>query len=466
MSGRPVTFARSAWLVLLGCAALAALSLVGPHQATYDPWAWLIWGREIAHGTLSTVGGPSWKPLPVMLTAPFSLAGDAAAPLLWLVVARTGLLLAVVLAYRVARATAGPVAGVVAAVGLLLVDDFAAFGAVGNAEGLLVALALGAVDRHLAGQRRLALALGAAAGLLRPEVWPLLAAYALWLLVRDREGARRTRLLVVLAALAAGLLALWFVPEQLGSGRLLRGAARARDPVAGSPGQAAHPFVEVFRNSAPVVPVPLYVGGVLAVALAAGAWRRHRRRAGREAALVLVLALAATVHMVVVAVLAQAGFTGNGRYVLLPASVVCVLGGVGLVALGRLLAERLRPPALAAAALPLVLVAVAALAIAPGRRTERQLAHVRQVSRLYDGLDTMIARAGGRRAILRCRPIYTGPFETQLLIWKLHARAADISIHPQPPGTTLTPYYSDVARDPRFPLRLKAGRWVLRSTCA
>ena len=87
---------------MLTCIGLAALSLIGPHSATYDPWAWLVWGREITHLDLVTTTGPSWKPLPVIFTTPFSLLGDSAAPVLWLLVARAGGLLAIAMAYRLA----------------------------------------------------------------------------------------------------------------------------------------------------------------------------------------------------------------------------------------------------------------------------------------------------------------------------------------------------------------------------
>src|SRR3954454_14369237 len=70
--------------VVLACLGLAALSLIGPAEPTYDPWAWIIWGREIAHVDLNAVSGPSWKPLPILVTTPISLLGDAAAPNLWL----------------------------------------------------------------------------------------------------------------------------------------------------------------------------------------------------------------------------------------------------------------------------------------------------------------------------------------------------------------------------------------------
>ena len=62
------------------CLVLAALSLFFYATPTYDPWAWILWGREIAHLDLLTEGGPSWKPLPVVFTTVFSLFGEDTAP--------------------------------------------------------------------------------------------------------------------------------------------------------------------------------------------------------------------------------------------------------------------------------------------------------------------------------------------------------------------------------------------------
>ena len=132
---RSASFAlsRPAWLtgtllVVVGCLALAALSLLAPSAPTYDPWSWIIWGREVVHLDLSTVGGPSWKPLPVLFTAPFALLGNSAAPALWLVIARAGALLALVMAFRLARRLAGEPwgigAGLVAALALVTSTGF------------------------------------------------------------------------------------------------------------------------------------------------------------------------------------------------------------------------------------------------------------------------------------------------------------------------------------------------------
>ena len=174
---------RPLWPLVLGCLVLAALSLLLPSTPTYDPWAWIGWGREITELDLNTRTGPSWKPLPVLFTTLFAPAGDAA-PWLWLVVGRAGALLSLVMAWRLASRLAGPryalAAGAVAALALVLSEDWLRNSALGNSEPLLVALALLAVERHLDGRSDHALLLGFAAGLLRPEVWPFLGLYGLW----------------------------------------------------------------------------------------------------------------------------------------------------------------------------------------------------------------------------------------------------------------------------------------------
>ena len=87
----------------VACAALAALSAFLPTVPSYDPWSWIVWGREVVdpHLSFAVGGGPSWKPLPVVFTAVYGLFGGAS-PTLWVITARAGGLLAVVAAYRLA----------------------------------------------------------------------------------------------------------------------------------------------------------------------------------------------------------------------------------------------------------------------------------------------------------------------------------------------------------------------------
>ncbi|HEV2724558.1 MAG TPA: hypothetical protein VGV10_07980, partial [Thermoleophilaceae bacterium] len=200
----------------MACLVLSALTLLFPSTPTYDPWAWILWGREITQLDLTTTGGPSWKPLPVLFTVPFSIFGEHAAPLLWLWVARAGALLAIVMPFRLARrrvgGPAGIVAGLFAAAFLFSSFKYIRDAALGNSEALLAALALWAFERHLDGRRDHALYLGFAAALLRPEVWPFLGLYGLWLWFREPE------LRVRMAVLAALIPLLWFGPEVWGSG--------------------------------------------------------------------------------------------------------------------------------------------------------------------------------------------------------------------------------------------------------
>ena len=153
--------------VLLICLALSALTLLFPSTPTYDPWAWLLWGREITHLDLVTDGGPSWKPLPVMFNVPFSFFGADVAPYLWLWIARAGALLALAMSFRLARrlvgrGAAGVVAGVFAAAFLLTTYQYVRDAALGNSEALLAGLFLWAFERHLDGRRDHALYLGLA----------------------------------------------------------------------------------------------------------------------------------------------------------------------------------------------------------------------------------------------------------------------------------------------------------------
>ena len=79
---------------------IAALSLLIPSTPSYDPWAWLVWGKEIIHLDLHTTGGPTWKPLPMLFTTVFAVFGRAQ-PDLWLVVGRAGAIAAVVMVFKV-----------------------------------------------------------------------------------------------------------------------------------------------------------------------------------------------------------------------------------------------------------------------------------------------------------------------------------------------------------------------------
>ena len=371
----------------VACGLLASLSLLLPAAPGYDAWAWLLWGRELWDLSLDTVDGPAWKPLPVIVTALLAPAGGAA-PDLWLLVARAGAIVAVVLAGLVAwRLTPGragrtgaAAAAALAAAGVLLTGGFVRHAAVGDAEPLLVALMLGAFERALAGRHRHALALGALAALVRPEVWPFLAAYALW---RRRRGTP----LLPLALLGAGILAAWIVPELLASGELFRSADRARIPNPGQPATAAVPALATLGAAAGVLFLPL--------ALAAAG--------GRGATALLALAGAGWIALV--ALMSQAGFSGEPRY-LLPGAALLAVSGAAAV----LRARRLLPLALAAVA------AMGAVRIADVADLGPRLHYQHE---LAADLERAIAAAGGRDAVLACGRPAVGRYRGTLLAYHL-----------------------------------------------
>jgi len=438
-------------LVLAACLGLAALSLLAVSAPTYDPWAWIIWGREITQLDLVTTNGPSWKPLPVLFTTPFALAGDDGAPALWLVVARAGGLLAFVMAYRLGARLAGPWAGAIAALALLLSDEFIFNFARGNSEGMLVALVLWAVERHLDGRYEHAFLLGFAAALLRPEVWPFWGLYGLWLLYR----AWSPRQFVLVAGTGALAIVLWFLPEYLGSGDWLRAASRARDPNPDSAAFASFPFAEVFVRSAAILAVPIYVGGVIAVAVAA--FKRDR--------LWLALAAMATILMIAVALMTEAGFAGNLRYVALPAALVCVLAGAGWVLVVRRAKARFGTGAGVATA-----VAIAALAapfvVADVDKLHYDWQVIEYEANFYGpNLKAVIAKAGGEERIKACGGVFTGSFQVPSVAWRLHIHLNQAEIFPFGPGTALSMGGTPLAVDPRYPEFTKTRHWIAGGTC-
>src|SRR5829696_2787482 len=339
---------------------LLSLALVAP-APSYDPWAWLLWGREVSGGALSTLDGPAFKPLPVAVCALLAPLGGGA-PWLWVALVRAAAAIAALLAFTLARRVAGGsrVAGVLGAAAVLLCGSLPAHTAAGAEPALVLALALGAAAAWHERRMRLALACGVGCALLRVEAWPFLAlaGVALW---RSRPQDR-----ALLAALAVAIPAAWIVPELIGSGDPLRSGARAREPNPGQPALAAAPALAALKAAAALPLVPLWAG--IAALAAMGARARLAPPAADTAAPPAALARAALVPaaagaawIAVVAVMAQAGFSGEPRYALPGAALIALSGAVGLV-LGARAIRRAPAAALAAAALLVALAAAPRMA--------------------------------------------------------------------------------------------------------
>jgi hypothetical protein len=414
---------------------LTALSFLVPAAPTYDPWAWIIWGREILHLDLSTIDGPSWKPLPVLLTTPFALFGSLA-PDLWLFVARAAAITGALMLFRLGRRLGGVPAGVAAVAPYALAPWTLRTGAMGSSEGLLVALALGAVDRHLEGRRGQALALALGAALLRPEAWSFFGLYGLWLLWRE------PRLRAGVVGAFAALPALWLLPEWWGSGDLLRAAHRARDPLANSAAFADDPVRAVLNQFDAMLPHPLWWGQIVQpvsiglVALGAAlVWRAWRRDVDRREVVILGALLAAALAWVLeVALMTSDGFSGNVRYLVMPAALVCLVAGVGIGwALRAVLGARIAgvtPLAIAAGA-----VVGAAYVLPAQQSVQADYTSIVYQARLNDGVAGLVARAGGAARLRACGDLYTGPFQVPVVAWNLHVHTTDVeSIPPQRPA--------------------------------
>src|SRR5215212_1760724 len=420
--------------------ALGALTLLYPSTPTYDPWAWILWGREIVQLDLQTDGGPSWKPFPVLFTMVFSLFGGAA-PDLWLVVARGGAILAVVLAFRlgarltdrdgwsVASITAGPIA----AVALVISSQFVRTMSLGNSEGLMVAFALWAVERHLDGRYRQAFVLVFLASLLRPEIWLFMGVYGLWLLLIDRRA--------VWLVVSGGVLtlALWFLPEWWGSGNLMRAADRAQQPNPNSPAFAEHPFVQVVKDTWPLVITPVKAAAAFALALAAWDWIRKRRQAA-----VLAVGLLGLSWIVLIALMTQAGFSGNPRYIILGTSMLAVVGGVGfgrVVQFAGALVVRAFGPTRPRLALTAGIAAFAVLSLATVHWAAPRFKNfgkldkaLRYQAELRFDLRDALAKAGGADAFKACGKATAGKFSVPLVAWYLDEHTLDVGLDPAPQG--------------------------------
>jgi hypothetical protein len=321
--------ARPATAVAAGLA-LAAASLALPYHLVYDPWAWLVWGRELFHGGFETAAGPSWKPLPVLVDAPLSLLGDAA-PQAWLLVARTGWFSAALLAGLLAARLSGEetgrwrwVAAAIAAGSVALTADsftppLRQFSG-GLSEPLLVALVLGAVWAALDERRELVLGLGTAAALLRPEAWPFLALWA-YFASRDRPRLRAAAIAVAIIVPLA-----WFVPDIVGAGTPLEGGETARaggiEPIDG---------LEVLGRALAAPLAACWIG--LALLLRRGdfvnPWATKAPRADPNRPLAILL-LGAGAWILLVAVMAIAGFAGLPRFLAPATAVIGILGAVGI----------------------------------------------------------------------------------------------------------------------------------------
>jgi hypothetical protein len=430
---------------VLTVAALLALSTVlvlwAGTRPGFDPYGWLVWGRQTLHWNLDTNGAPSWKPLPYLFTVPFGLAGHYA---LWLwtitavAVSLSGVIFAGRIAYRLTGSSpesryAAIGAAVFAGLALLQIRDYSHFILSSQSDTVIVSLCLGAIDCHLSGRPRLAFALGLLAALGRPEVWPFLGLYSLWAWWKLPS----MRLLIFGGLLLIPLF--WFgIPALTAKSPFV-----ANNLAFNSPRELhGNKVTGVIDRFLDLHELPLQIAALLSIAVAL--LRRDR--------VLLVIAAAALGWVLVEIAFALHGFPAVPRYLFEPTGVMAVLAGV---LVGRLLAG---PPrwvhlprwsgVLVAAALVAVLLP-AARARVNAERTDLRHEHARAAQ--ITALHTAIARAGGIHQVFACgQPVTVIEFES-ILAWEARVNV----------GITYLAESSIRARDPLVYFVPGANGWKL-----
>ena len=448
-----------------------SLSLLLPSAPTYDPFAWIIWGREILHLDLNTVDGPSWKPLPVIVTTLTAPLGEAS-PYIWVAVAarrrdrrRRARLAARRRLAGPRRRRASPPWGSASCRGGCATARWA------TPRGSWSRSSLGAVLCHLHGRRGWAFTLAIGAGLLRPEAWPFLGLYALWLL--SRSAAR----LPWIAGGLASLPVLWLGPELWGSGNAFRASDRAQTPNPDSPAFADNPALEVLKNALDMAPALAVAFAVVAVGARRRALALAAARASRTAA----------------ARLASSGSRS------LAAAWIGARRGDDRPRLQRqpALPHRARPRCSSSSARSGSCWAARALLGAaaprcrrlwpprPRRRARGRLRRPRRRAARADAgaasstrptstttSASLIDEAGGAERLRGCGHAYTGPFLVPQVAWRLDVHAKEVDLEPRArPRSSSTSARSSAPRRPaarRRPARTslaREGHWALTADC-
>jgi len=412
---------RTSLLVVVGSAVgLLVVSLLillwAKTRPGFDPYGWLVWGRQTVAGNLDTNAAPSWKPLPYLFTAPYGLFGHYQL-WLWMVTSLAVSLAGAVFAGRIAfrltphdpdRGYAAWVAAGFAGAGYFGISSYWHYMLSAQSDPMIVALCLAAIDCHLHGRYRWAWVLGGLAALGRPEVWLFLGVYSLWAWLRVKS----MRWLIVVGIVL--LVLLWFgIPaltsrspfvaasNALGSGRRLRS-----DRVFGTIGR--------FLDLNPTV---MELTALLAVVIAL--IRRDR----------VTLALAAGVCAWVVVEIAFAlhGWPGLGRYMFEPAGVLIALAGVGV---GAVLVEAPRISRglgwVGAAVVVVIALALVPPALSRARSEHHDIVAQRSRTAEIGKLTGVISRLGGPSRLKPCgEPLTRLEYQT-ILAWNLHVNVSTV----------------------------------------
>jgi hypothetical protein len=297
------------------------------------------------------------------------------------------------------------------------------FAAGGGSEPVLIALLLGAVEAHLSGRRRLALALGVLAGLVRPEVWAFLLIYGIWMLRRDGKRALLPLGLGVLVELVG-----WFGVPALAGGDPLQATHRAHVYV-----NAIVPVDEFARRVATELPWPAWV----LIALGIASTFRIRNR------LLTTFTAAGLGWLVVVTVMTEVGYSGISRYAIPALILLAVPAGAGVGWLVGL-ADKFEFGALAVVVFALVSV----FAVREPLLAERvdKVEHIGNLAK--EAVGAMNQLGGAHRLIVRCGSLGTSWIYTPVISWRAHISIGNVAHRDRAPAILLLPPHTTTVVKP------------------
>jgi hypothetical protein len=414
------------WLVALAVLVISAILLRWSNtRPGYDPYGWLDWGYHTLRGTLDLGGAPSWKPFTYIFNVPYALFGHWAL-YLWMLtsvsISLSGAVFGGRIAYRLTATEGGAARAKWAAVVAAAFGGAAVLGIQGyfhylmsaQSDSMLVSVCLAAIDAYLCGRLRWAFWLGVLAGLGRPEVWPFLAVYGLWLIVKRPE----MRKMVIAGAVIT--LFLWFGVPTITNGRPnIAGQLALRSPRECTTNKIV---CTVDRFTALD-----YIALELAALLAAGLALLRRNWT------VLALAGMAAGWVVIEIAFVLHGFPGVPRYLFEPAALTGVLAGVTV---GWLLLDAKRVwrglPSWAGIPLAVILIAVMVpQAISRARTEHKDINHERARTKEINRLGAAIAALGGPARVLACgHPVLNVEY-VSIMGWYLHRNTGLIGYRPK-----------------------------------
>jgi hypothetical protein len=401
------------WTTAFGVLVLSTvLVLWAGTRPGFDPYGWLSWGHQTLAGNLDTNAAPSWKPLPYLFTTVYAFAGHYEMRL-WMftsaAISLAGVVFAGRLAYKLTGASprrpwAAWVAAAFAGLALLGIRDelgYSYFHYIlsSQSDPMIVTFCLAAIDCHLDDRPRAAFVLGSLAALGRPEVWPFLGLYTIWLW---REHPR-TRLMLVIGVVLMALL--WFGIPALTSRSWFVAADNAngsgRAPQGDRVTAVIHRFIDLHHW-------PLELAALIGVGLAG--LRRDRTW--------LALAGGVVVWVIVEIAFALHGWPGLGRYMFEAAGVMIVLAGaaVGRLLAGVAISPRLAlPPWAGAALVALLVVALIPPAISAAHLEHADILHQRKRTAEITRLATVVSLLGGAARVRGCgEPLTRLEYQTTL----------------------------------------------------